>query len=358
MKIYKVIALMSGTSLDGLDIAYCHFYEEESGWRFDIKQTHHVPYQEKRIEALRNAISLSTLDHIQLHHEYGNWLGRQVKVFINTHNLEADLIASHGHTTHHRPDLGLTMQLGCGQHLANTSGIQTVCDFRAKDVALGGQGAPLVPIGDQLLFGQYTFCLNLGGISNISFQQQGKRIAYDIGIANMLLNHIANKAGMLYDEGGAHAAAGTINKSLLEALNQLPYYKKPFPKSTGYEWFLRALVPLVEKSRDSINNLLCTSVHHITDQVAAQVRTHLNPDNNTLLVTGGGANNDYLIQLLTKKLEGQATVIVPDKILVDYKEALVFGLMGVLRMEKRTNVLASVTGACCDSVSGVIYLPS
>ena len=348
---------MSGTSLDGLDIAYCHFQEEASGWTFAIKETHHLPYQKERREALRNAISLSILDHLQLHHKYGNWLGQQVREFVNKYDLETDLIASHGHTSHHRPDQGITMQLGSGQHLANASGILTVCDFRTKDVALGGQGAPLVPIGDHLLFGRYTFCLNLGGISNISFQHQGKRIAYDIGVANMLLNHIANKAGMSYDEGGARASMGNVNKALLEALNQLPYYKQPFPKSTGYEWFLSAIVPLVEKCRDSLNNLLCTAVHHITDQVAAQVSMHLNPENNSLLVTGGGAHNHYLIELLTKKLQGEAEVVVPEKTLVDFKEALVFGLMGVLRMEQRTNVLASVTGASGDSVSGVIYLP-
>ena len=349
---------MSGTSLDGLDIAYCHFRKEASGWAFEIKKTRHISYEEDRKEALRNAISLSTLEHTQLHHDYGEWLGRQVKAFAAQHGLQVDLIASHGHTSHHRPDLGITSQLGSGQHLANASGIHTVCDFRTNDVALGGQGAPLVPIGGLLLFGNYSFCLNLGGISNISFQHQGKRIAYDIGVANMLLNYIANKAGMLYDEGGAHAAAGSINKSLLEALNQIPYYKKPFPKSTGYEWFLSSLVPLVENCGDTLENLLCTAVHHITDQIAEQVSTYLFPANNTLFVTGGGAHNEFLIRLLTKKLEGKATVIVPDQTLVDYKEALVFGLMGVLRMEKQNNVLASVTGASHDSVSGVVYLPS
>ncbi len=357
MKIYKVIALMSGTSLDGLDMAYCHFTQEGSGWSFEIKKTRHVPYQEKRIRALRDAISLTFLEHTALHHEYGEWLGNQVSSFVKQHKLEVDLIASHGHTSHHRPETGITFQLGSGQHLANTSGIPTICDFRSNDVALGGQGAPLVPIGDLLLFGAYSFCLNLGGISNISFQHQGKRIAYDIGVANMLLNFIAKKAGMLYDKGGATAAAGAVNTSLLKALNQIPYYSKPFPKSTGYEWFLNSLVPLVEKCNDSVENLLCTGAHHITDQIAAQVRSYLNPGRNSLFVTGGGAHNDFLIQLLRNKLEGEATVVIPEKTLVDYKEALVFGLMGVLRMEKQTNVLASVTGASRDSVSGVIYLP-
>ena len=349
---------MSGTSLDGLDMAYCHFRQEASGWAFEIMKTRHIPYQEELIGDLSNAISLSNLEHTKLHNQYGNWLGQQVKAFVNAGNLEVDFIASHGHTSHHRPDLGLTWQLGSGQHLANASGILTVCDFRTNDVALGGQGAPLVPIGDHLLFGQYTFCLNLGGISNISFQHKGERIAYDIGVANMLLNYIANKAGMAYDKGGKHAAVGTINNSLLEALNHIPYYQLPFPKSTGYEWFLSSLVPIVEKCSDSISNLLCTAVHHVTDQVAEQVRAYLSPGDNSLLVTGGGAHNEFLVEQLTKKLEGEVTVIVPDKTLVDYKEALVFGLMGVLRLENQTNVLASVTGAGKDSVSGVIYLPN
>lgn len=349
---------MSGTSLDGLDMAYCHFQKTGSNWTYTIEETHQVAYEEDRREALREAINLSASDHLQLHNTYGTWLGLQVKDFINSEKLDVDFIASHGHTSHHQPDQGITWQLGSGQHLANASGIKTVCDFRTNDVALGGQGAPLVPIGDQELFGKYTFCLNLGGISNISFDHSGKRIAFDIGVANMILNYISKKSGLLYDEGGALAASGSVNDALLQALNSEAYYQLPFPKSTGYEWFLKALVPILESFTDSLENLLCTAVHHITDQVALQVRHYCAEEGNNILVTGGGAHNTFLITQLSQKLSGHANVIVPDKTLVDYKEALVFGLMGVMRLENEINVLASVTGGERDSVSGVVYYPN
>ena len=349
---------MSGTSLDGLDLAYCHFTKSSSGWAFEIKNTRQISYGETRREALKQAISLPALEHSQLHNEYGTWLGQQVKDFVIDEGLEVDFVSSHGHTSHHQPEKGVTWQLGSGQHLANACGHMTVCDFRTNDVALRGQGAPLVPIGDQELFADYTFCLNLGGISNISFQQEGKRIAFDIGVANMLLNHIANNSGLLYDKGGALAAKGSINIQLLEALNAVPYYQLPIPKSTGYEWFLNALVPLLEQYPDTLENLLCTSVAHITDQVALQLKNYSTPGDNSILVTGGGALNTYLIGQLTEKLSDHAKVVVPDKTIVDYKEALVFGLMGAMRLENETNVLASVTGAERDSSSGVIYYPA
>lgn len=349
---------MSGTSLDGLDMAYCHFRSKGEAWDFDIVKTRHTGYTVDLRDKLKNAISLSAIDHMHLDHDYGVWLGQQVRAFVTQEGLDVDFIASHGHTSHHRPELGITCQLGSGQHIANTAGMTTICDFRSNDVALGGQGAPLVPIGDHFLFSQYTFCLNLGGICNISFLHEGKRIAYDIGVANMLLNHIAAMGGMPYDDGGKHAASGTVNPELLDALNSLPYYSQPFPKSTGYEWFTGSLLPMINQHKDSLENLLCTAVHHITDQISLQIKSHITSAQSSVLVTGGGAHNHFLINLLRKKLGEQAEILVPDTTLVDFKEALVFGFMGVLRQEHKTNVLASVTGAERDSVSGVIYLPS
>jgi len=349
---------MSGTSLDGLDMAYCQFVKSGSEWTFEIKNTREIPYDERRREALKQAITLPALEHTRLHNEYGTWLGQQVKDFVITEGLVVDFVSSHGHTSHHQPEKGVTCQLGSGQHLANASGLKTVCDFRVNDVALGGQGAPLVPIGDRELFADYTFCLNLGGISNISFEHEERRIAFDIGVANMLLNHIANKSGLLYDEGGVLASKGRVNTRLLDALNGVAYYQLPFPKSTGYEWFLNDLVPLIVQYPDNLENLLRTAVAHISDQVALQVRNYRTSDNNSVLVTGGGAHNSFLISQLTEKLSGQAKVVVPDKTIVDYKEALVFGLMGAMRVENETNILASVTGAERDSSSGVIFYPA
>ena len=349
---------MSGTSLDGLDLAYCHIWKSEDLWDFEIKHTQSIPYTLEMQERLKNSIFLSAEELLQFHNTYGIWLGEQTKSFIDEHNLEIDFIASHGHTTHHQPENGFTFQIGSGQHLANTSGQKVVCDFRTNDVALAGQGAPLVPIGDQLFFANYDFCLNLGGISNISFEKNGVRMAYDIGLANMILNHITAKIDLAYDQGGAMALRGNINAEMLEKLNNLAYYRLPFPKSIGYEWFVSQVVPIVDKTKDSIENLLHTAIHHICEKVAQQIQTNSSKTESSLLVTGGGALNTFFMKTLQEKLGTGIKMIIPPQILIEYKEALVFALMGVLRSENEVNVLCSVSGAKHDSSSGVVFLPN
>jgi anhydro-N-acetylmuramic acid kinase len=356
MKIYKIIGLMSGTSLDGLDLAYCHIWEEKTKWEFEIKATKSVAYTNEMETKLKDSISLSAAELLQFHNSYGTWLGQQAKLFIEEQNLDVDYIASHGHTTHHQPHKGFTFQIGSGQHIANETGIEVICDFRTNDVALGGQGAPLVPIGDQLFFNDYDFCLNLGGISNISFNFHHKRIAYDIGLANMGLNYITRKAGLAYDEGGKLARKGSINSAMLKALNALEYYDLPFPKSIGYEWFIDKVVPIIDDTKDALENLLHTMVMHVSEKIAEDILQNTTRPKNTLLVTGGGALNNYLIESLQLKLGNTVTVDVPSKTIIEFKEALIFALMGVLRLRKQTNVLCSVTGATRDSSSGVIYV--
>lgn len=349
---------MSGTSLDGLDLCYCHITHKKGQWSFEILHSKSIRYSDAMQTELKDSIYLKAEDLLQFHHTYGTWLGQQASAFIKEKNLEVDYIASHGHTTHHRPENGLTFQIGSGQHLANTSGCPVICDFRTNDVALGGQGAPLVPIGDRLFFGSYDFCLNLGGISNISMEQKGQRIAYDIGLANMLLNHITRKIDLDYDDEGRLARSGHINTRVLGQLNDLQYYLLPPPKSIGYEWFVDEVVPIIEASNDTVENLLHTSIHHICEKIAQQVRLNSTKKKSTLLVTGGGALNHFLIEVLQEKLGTGTEVIVPERELIEFKEALVFALMGALRAEQEINVLKSVTGAQRDSSSGVIYLPT
>ncbi|TMM53839.1 anhydro-N-acetylmuramic acid kinase [Maribacter algarum] len=358
MKQFKVLGLMSGTSLDGLDLCYCHITKDLDKWSFEIKETKSISYSDDMQSELKDSIYLKADELLQFHNTYGTWLGQQAKQFISDIKLEVDFIASHGHTTHHQPKNGLTFQIGSGQHLANESGCKVVCDFRTNDVALGGQGAPLVPIGDQLFFGAYELCLNLGGISNISLEQKGKRIAYDIGLANMILNYITRKIDLAYDKGGELAASGKVNQNMLDRLNGLKYYLLPHPKSIGYEWFVEEVVPIVDITDDSIENLLHTSIHHICEKVAQQVKLNSTKEESSLFVTGGGALNDFLIETLQEKLGKSTKVVVPEKELIEFKEAVVFALMGVLRMEKEINVLKSVTGAKRDSSSGVLYLPA
>ncbi len=358
MKRHKVLGLMSGTSLDGLDLAYCHFWKKLDRWYYSIEATETIVYPTEMRQKLESAIILSAAELFMLHNQYGEFLGEASRRFIEEKELTVDLISSHGHTVHHRPQDGITVQIGSGQHLANISGLKTVCDFRSNDVALGGQGAPLVPVGDHLLFGQYDYCLNLGGISNISYERDGKRQAYDIGIANMLLNYLARKTGLEYDQDGELASKGKIDESYLQDLNKLEYYELPPPRSTGYEWFQSEVIPIVEKYELSVENLLHTSVIHICQQVAKSVGDQSDIPTPKLLLTGGGAFNKFLVTQLTEMLDGVAEVVVPSKELIAFKEALIFALMGTLRLEREINILKTVTGATRDSCSGVVYYPS
>ncbi|AXT55960.1 anhydro-N-acetylmuramic acid kinase [Aquimarina sp. AD1] len=355
-KTYKVIGLMSGTSLDGLDIAYCHIKKHEGSWTFSIVNTENIAYSEDFKNKLKNTVDLPSTDLLAFHNTYGTWLGKQVAKFINKNSIAVDFISSHGHTVFHQPEIGLTYQIGSGQHIANTSNLKVIYDFRTNDVALGGQGAPLVPIGDRLLFNKYDFCLNLGGISNISFDLDEKRIAYDISPANMLLNLICNSIDLEYDDGGKIARTGELIEELYNTLNDLSYYKDPYPKSLGYEWFLDKIVPIIEKSNEPVENLLYTSVHHITEQITNAIK-NTGKKKSSILVTGGGAKNDFLIETLKQKLQNYTTVIIPEENVIDYKEALIFAFMGVLRELNEVNCLQSVTGAKKDSSSGIICYP-
>lgn len=355
---HKVLGLMSGTSLDGLDMAVCEFWQGDGRWAYSLGPTKDVPYAPDMREALSGAIHLTVDRHTALDRKYGIWLGKQSKAFLEETGSAVDFIASHGHTSHHRPDRGITFQLGEGQALADHSGLPVVCDFRRKDVSLGGQGAPLVPIGDELLFPDFDFCLNLGGISNISFDQKGRRIAFDIGLANMPLNHIARSMGLEFDGDGALARSGTLDPELLDRLDRLPYYRMPPPKSTGLEWFKGEVLPLVEASRASQADLLHTFVHHNAAQIATVVQGRARGPKSKVLVTGGGALNGFFMETLQEKLGRAHLLQLPDKGLIAYKEALIFALMGALRLEGKINVLRSVTGAREDSCSGELFFPA
>ena len=334
------------------------FGKSKTNGIFQLKKTTTIDYSPELTECLKKAITLSAVELLAMDISYGQFLGKTASQFLSSNNLNADLVASHGHTVHHRPDLGFTLQIGNGQQIANTTGLKTICDFRSKDISLGGQGAPLVPIGDHLFFNQYKYCLNLGGISNISLEKDGIRIAYDIGIANMLLNYICEKIGLDYDENGAIARSGTTDRQLLDKLNGLDYYSLPFPKSTGYEWFEKEIIPLIDSADITEADLLSTSVQHICEQIAAAVLSHSTEDGERLMITGGGAFNTYLVEVLQAELHNRIEIIIPDEKLVSFKEALVFAFMGLLREQDEINIYSSVTGSAKDSSSGLTYWPA
>lgn len=346
---YHTIGLMSGTSLDGLDIAYCIFTIANNKWSFQIKETTTIPYPTSFIDQLAKCTQLSGLELSVLDIDLGKWMGTQAHQFIKQHHLKIDIIASHGHTIFHQPEKGLTLQIGSGPEILNASGITVVNDFRSKDVSLGGNGAPLVPIGDQLLFGEYENCLNLGGIANISYQQNEKRIAYDIVPMNMVLNHLANKLGKPYDNHGKMARIGSVNNTILQKLNALSFYKKNPPKSLGYEWVEDSIFPILESSNINNQDQLASFVDHIATQLAS----HL-PKGKTL-VTGGGAYNDFLIECINQKIAETQTLVIPNQTILEFKEAMIFGFLGVLRIRNEINCLRSATGASRDSSGGMVY---
>jgi len=348
---YSVIGLMSGTSLDGLDIACCTFSKKEK-WEYRIERAETISYDQDWLQILQRAHELPAEELIDQHFKFGKFLGEQARTFIQRNKLNPGFISSHGHTVYHQPGKGFTFQLGAGAAIAAAAGIPVVSDFRSLDVALGGQGAPLVPVGDQLLFSDFDYCLNLGGIANISRMRNGNPHAFDICVCNQALNYLANKLGKEYDENGELASQGKIDSVLLNLLNEIPYYQLPPPKSLGREDVERDILPLLNESRISTENKLRTICEHIAIQVANAIPG--NKKNERLLISGGGALNSFLVSCLRSELACELEV--PETAIIQFKEALVFAFLGLLRWRNEINCLASVTGASRDSVSGSIYL--
>jgi anhydro-N-acetylmuramic acid kinase len=350
MEKYHVIGIMSGTSLDGVDLAFCSFNLDKGIWEFEIPFAETFPYPDEWRNKLIKAPEINGLLLSLLSTEYGHFLGKLVKDFILKYGLTPDFIASHGHTVFHQPCKKMTLQIGSGAAIAGETALPVVCDFRSTDVALGGQGAPLVPIGDRLLFGTYHYCLNLGGFANISCETGPKRIAHDVCAVNTILNYFAQKPGRPFDKDGQLARKGTPQPGLLTKLNDLEFYKQPPPKSLGREWLNSTVFPLLETANLTANDLLRTYTEH----VAIQIAQILDQDPlHQVLVTGGGACNLFLLERI--KALTRNPVIIPGPAIIHYKEALIFALLGVLRMRGETNCLASVTGASRDSSGGAIY---
>lgn len=343
---------MSGTSLDGVDIAYCYFTLFEGKWSFEIENAACIPYKKYWKDKLRTLYKQRALAFQKTHIEYGNYLGNLVKDFINKYNCAADFVASHGHTVFHEPENNLTVQIGNGPSIAAISKLPVVCDFRSTDVALGGQGAPLVPVADQLLFSEYNYCINLGGIANISFEHNSQRIAFDICPCNIILNYLAEQCTHEYDKEGMIASSGSINQKLLNTLNDFSYYKNMPPKSLDKLTIEKTFLPLINNSNISIKNKLRTVTEHIAIQINNCIIKSEEPI--SVLITGGGAFNKFLIDRIKYYCKNTA-IVVPDKKLVKFKEALCFAFLGVLRIKGETNCLKSVTGASKDSCGGALY---
>ena len=362
--VYRAIGVMSGSSLDGLDVAFVEFNEVSGKWSYEVKAAECLTYDGDWAKRLQHATLLSALDYQLLHTEFGNYIGQRINEFIDKYGLhfQVQLIASHGHTTFHVPEKKMTAQLGDGAAIAAVTGINTVSDLRAMDVALGGQGAPIVPIGEKLLLGDYSFFLNLGGIANISYNHPKRYVAFDVCPANRVLNMLANEAGKPYDDEGRMAGTGMVSKHLLSELNKLDYYQQDYPKSLANDFGTNVVYPIISNAGLSIPDALTTYTEHIAVQVSNAVKklsADFEPvtDAPKLLVAGGGTHNLVLIERLRYLLEEQGVeLVVPDNQLADYKEALIMALIGVLRWREENNVLASVTGSVRDSIGGAVWI--
>ena len=344
----NIVGLMSGTSVDGLDICYVSFDNNDPS-KYEIIDCETVNYDDNLKIKLKNIIKLDNNQIKQIDDEFGEFIGLSVLKFINKNKLsKPDLISSHGHTVFHEPEFNKTLQIGNGEIINKVTKIKTVNNFREQDIKLGGQGAPLVPIGDKLLFDDYKYCLNLGGFTNISVKDSRTIFAYDICPLNTVLNHYANKLGYECDLGGKLSKKGVINIDLFNELNDLDYYKKSYPKSLGLEFVIENIFPITEKYKIKEVDILATYIEHASFQIKRNI------DNGSkVLLTGGGTFNNNLIKTLNH--DSKINFIVPDKTIINYKESLIFALLGYLKINGKVNCLRSVTGASNDHSSGDIY---
>lgn len=354
MKQFTAIGLMSGSSLDGVDLAYCRFAEVAKKWHFDILATECVPYPSSMVDKLRQAVVMSGLELFQLDVNLGHFFGETIQSFRQKNEKDTlDFVASHGHTIFHFPAQKITTQIGDGAAIAAHTKSKVITQFRTADIALGGQGAPIVPIGEHYLFPDFNCFLNLGGIANISFHHGEKMIGFDVCAANQVLNFLANKLDMPFDKNGDIAKSGKVNATLLNSLNKLDFFSQTPPKSLDNGFSKDKILPLLNNSNEAIANLLATVSEHIAIQITNAIKAFSPMAISTIYVTGGGALNLDLIQRIENK--SGLKVVVPDTHIVEYKEALIIAFMGVLRLCEIPNVWATVSGASRDSINGTIY---
>ena len=360
---------MSGSSLDGLDIAYCHFSINENGkadklqiedWKVEVAET--VPFSEKWKERLMGLPTQNALIFSKTHAYFGHYMGELVNDFIQKHQLNPDFIASHGHTIFHYPENRLTVQIGDGAAMAAVTGYPVISNFRTQDIAIDGEGAPLAPLADHYLFSGYDFYLNLGGIANIACNLGDRFVAFDVGAANQVLNVLAQQLGKEYDENGEIAASGTINQDLFKLVNDIPFFKEGYPKSLDNQWVQNNIVPKYMIFPCSLEDKLTTACEQVAYQISTSISTilqkeNIKKENFRMFVTGGGALNSFLMECIQKHCAKIANVeiILPPKQIIEFKEAALMALLGVLRIENKPNCLQSVTGASRDTIGGAIY---
>ncbi len=357
--VYKVIGLMSGSSLDGLDIVFTELQEAAGRWNYEIIKSACIEYDETWQKKLRGAIDLHALDYQLLHTEYGSFIGKKINEFIGLNNLQhkVNLVSSHGHTTFHLPEKKMTHQLGEGAAIASETRLPVVSDLRSMDIAFGGEGAPIVPMGEKLLLTDFNYFLNLGGIANLAIHRENTVIAFDVCAANRVLNMLAEEKGAAYDDGGKIAAGGKINIDLLEKINSLKYFGLAYPKSLANSFGTDIVFPIIKSFEIKTEDALSTFTEHICIQIKKSLEPFTQNEIQKLFITGGGAFNTFLIETLRKHLEEiNFEIHIPEDDIVKYKEALIMALLGILRWREQYTILSSVTGASRNSIGGALWL--
>lgn len=356
MKRYTGIGLMSGTSLDGIDLAYCEFSDDQGKWHFELLASETIPYDEQWYARLRCLDEQDARTFARTHVYYGHLLGRTLRDFIIRNELKPQFVACHGQTIFHQPEKNFTAQIGDGETIVAYLQCPLVTNFRNKDVAMGGQGAPLVPFGEHHLFSSHQLFLNLGGIANLS--HGGK--AFDVVPCNMALNWLANflDPPQALDREGAAARSGNLDYALYDALEHFPWYAQAGPKSLGTEWFEEHILPVLSHCTSPVEDRLKTYVFHVVSRITVALRD-LQVRNLPMMVTGGGAHNVYLMEELQKSLAGLGvTLEALHHAVIDFKEAVIFSFLGLQTLLGQPNILASVTGAHLDVCGGSIHLPT
>ena len=353
MNKYYVVGIMSGTSLDGIDVVWSKLCFNKK-WFYKIIDGKTYEYSSRWKSELQNAHKLQARDLVFLDKKLGNYIGEKINNFLNEKKIQksqVDLISSHGHTLFHEPENNLTKQIGNGAYICSTTNIKTISDFRTIDIAFGGQGAPLVPIGDQLLFGSYKGCLNLGGIANLTINCEGSPRAFDVAPCNQILNKIANRMGLSFDQDGKMASSGNLLKSWYASLRTPIFYQKKGPKSISNEWVEKEVLNKLPE-QESPQDLAFTFCKFVGDQIAESLSETVF---NNVLLSGGGVYNKTLIRAIERALG--VKVVVPKREIINFKEALNFSFMAVLKLREEVNVLKSVTGGLNNTSSGVYYSP-
>ena len=350
----EILGLMSGTSLDGLDIAHVKFTFLEDSKSFKLLNFKTFNYSIDFQEEIRNATNLSAIELIKLDKKIGKEIATHVNSFINENKLDRSkihAIASHGQTIYHQPENGFTVQIGCGATIAYHTKLQVVNDFRTMDVVAGGQGAPLVPKGDFDLFQkQAEAFLNLGGFANISLKKDNEIIAFDISPANLPLNEIVHTMGLTFDKDGLLARSGNVNNELFNELNELDFYSQNAPKSLGTEWLNDEFYPIIEKYALSEADQLATIIEHIAFQIAKIAKEM---ELRQILVTGGGTKNVYFMERIIDLTTAQ--VKIPEDSISDFKEAIIFAYLGALFLLDQPNCVSTVTGAEKSVIGGCLH---